>query len=121
MSIGENIKKYRKEKNLNQQQLADLLNISKSTLIRYEGEKSVPTPNTLSNIAKVLEVDLKDITGDYIDKRNANIIFGKSGTGSNTAKISIPVTWLEDMGLDEDNKAVNISYVDKKVVIEKVN
>ena len=29
MSIGENIKKYRKEKNLNQQQLADLLNISK--------------------------------------------------------------------------------------------
>lgn len=29
MSIGKNIKKYRKEKNLNQQQLADLLNISK--------------------------------------------------------------------------------------------
>jgi|GEM_PF-5439766 len=121
MSIGENIKKYRKEKNLNQQQLADLLDISKSTLIRYEGDKSVPTPFILSNIAKVLEVDLKDITGDYIDKRNANVILGKSGAGSNTAKISIPVTWLEDMGIDEDNKAVSISYIDKKVVIEKVN
>lgn len=121
MSIGENIKKYRKEKNLNQQQFADLLDISKSTLIRYEGNKSIPTPFILSNIAKVLEVDLKDIKGDYIDKRNANIILGKSGTGSNTAKISIPVTWLEDMGVDEDNKSVIISYVDKKIVIEKVD
>lgn len=87
-----------------------MIDISKSTLIRYEGYKSVPTPFILSNIAKALEVDLKDITGDYIDKRNANVILGKSGSGSNTAKISIPVTWLEDMGIDEDNKAVIISY-----------
>ena len=46
---------------------------------------------------------------------------GKSGAGSNTGKISIPVTWLEDMGIDENNKAVSISYIDKKVVIEKCN
>ncbi|WP_343349199.1 helix-turn-helix transcriptional regulator [Terrisporobacter petrolearius] len=118
MSIGENIKKYRKEKNLNQQQLADLLDISKSTLTRYEGDKTVPSPRRLSNIAQVLDVDLKDIQGDYTYTSEVNVILGKSGTGSDTAKISIPVTWLEDMGINEDNRSVNISYIDKKIIIE---
>ncbi|MDU4844008.1 MAG: helix-turn-helix transcriptional regulator [Clostridium sp.] len=121
MSIGENIKKYRKEKNLNQQQLADLLDISKSTLTRYEGDKTVPSPRRLSNIAQVLDVDLKDIQGDFIYESEVNVILGTSGSGSDTAKISIPVTWLDDMGIDRSNTSVTIAYIDEKIVIEKNN
>ena len=119
MSIGENIKKYRKEKGLTQVELAELVGVSKSTLLKYENDKVIPTPATATIISTVLEVSKEDVLGSYVDKRDANIILGKSGAGSNTAKISLPVTWLEDMGISTEDKAVTISYVDNKIIIEK--
>ena len=59
--IRKNIKKYRKEKNYTQQQLADDTDLS----VDFIGEIESPTKNksfsivTLGRIADVLEVDIK--------------------------------------------------------------
>lgn len=81
MNIGANIKKYRKEKGLTQQQLADLIGKSTigvrkyeandikislgSSLARYENGTREPKIGTLNEIAKVLDVSIQElITGE---------------------------------------------------------
>ena len=60
--IRKNIKKYRKEKHLTQQQLADAVDLS----VDYICEIESPTKNksfsivTLGRIADVLEIDIKN-------------------------------------------------------------
>ncbi len=72
MNIGENIKKYRKERNLTQSQLGKLSNTPVITLGRYERGERVPTFDVLKNIADALDIELIDLISDdnndiYID------------------------------------------------------
>lgn len=57
-----------------------------------------------------------------IEKRVLNTIWSKSGTGSLTTKISIPINWLYDMGLSVENKTIIAAYDydNKKITIETV-
>lgn len=64
MNIGENIKKYRKEKKLTQIGLADEIYKSESTIQKYEGGSVAPDIKTLTDIAKALGVDLWDLVSD---------------------------------------------------------
>ena len=55
-----------------------------------------------------------------IDKRIANIQLQKSGTGSVNARINLPITWVRDkMGIDKNNREVEISINDKNEIIIK--
>lgn len=56
MSIGENIKKYRKEKGLTQRELADKLNIATNSLSRYEIGERRPPIDMIEKIAEILNV-----------------------------------------------------------------
>ena len=60
MTIGNKIKQYRKNKQLTQQQLADLTNRSKSTIEKYESNKVTPSFKVLEEIAKALDVNYND-------------------------------------------------------------
>ena len=70
--IRKNIKKYRKEKHLTQQQLADATDLS----VDYICEIESPTKNksfsivTLGRIADVLEVDIKD----FLNKEKKSLL-----------------------------------------------
>lgn len=57
-SIGERIKKYRKNKNLTQQQLADLLGKSKSIIQKYEANSTNVSIEVLREISDILGVKL---------------------------------------------------------------
>lgn len=61
MTFGENLKNARIKNKLTQQQLADMLGISKSTITNYEGGKREPDVFMIKKLAKLLEV-----TGDYL-------------------------------------------------------
>lgn len=61
MSVGENIKKYRKEKNITQVELSKMINKSVSTIQKYEADSVQPTLNIMKDIAKALECDYADI------------------------------------------------------------
>lgn len=63
MSIGENIKKLRKNKGLSQKQLAEILNLSEITIRRYEKSSNIPTIETLDKIAIALDMPLNELLG----------------------------------------------------------
>lgn len=58
MSFGDNIKKYRLNRGINQKELAEILGIPVSTLANYENNHREPRTTILKKIAKVLDVSL---------------------------------------------------------------
>ena len=63
--LGENIKKYRKKKELSQDRLAKLADITLTTLVKIEtGSNDNPTIKTLKKIAGALEVSIDALLED---------------------------------------------------------
>ncbi len=78
LTIGKNLKFLRKKKGLTQQELADKLNIRRSSIGAYEECRATPKYETLENISDFFEVSIdllvkEDITkldpSDLIDQR----------------------------------------------------
>lgn len=63
IKIGDNIKKYRKQLNLTQSQMANKLNIPRSTYANYENNTREPSNDMLEEIAKVFEIAINDLIG----------------------------------------------------------
>lgn len=59
--LQENIKKFRKTKNLTQAKLSLLTNISKDYITAIECGKRIPSLKRLILIAQALEVDIKEL------------------------------------------------------------
>lgn len=73
VSFSETLKRLRMSKNLSQQQLADMLNVNRSTVARWETDSRVPTLDTVLKIADFFNVDLNEfIIADEVE--NINII-----------------------------------------------
>ncbi len=66
MLLGKRIKSLRKEKHLTQQELGDLINVTKVSICCYENGTRVPTLETLLALGKVFKVDINYFLGnDY--------------------------------------------------------
>ena len=74
MSIGENIKKYRKALNISQKDLANKLNMPISTLANYENDHREPNIDALNKIASVLGVTINDMVRNEEKASNKNSI-----------------------------------------------
>lgn len=66
MTIGENIKKYRKIANLTQRELAEKCESATGTIQQYELDKRQPRVEQLKKIATALKVQVPDLIGGYI-------------------------------------------------------
>lgn len=64
MSFGDRIKNLRLEKNMTQEDLSKILNVSRATVGRYETNERFPDKNTLKKIADTFEVSI-----DYLFER----------------------------------------------------
>ena len=64
MSLGENIKLYRKKQKLTQVRLADKANISRSYLADVENNRYNPSVDTLKNISNALGINLNELLSD---------------------------------------------------------
>ena len=57
------------------------------------------------------------------EDRELNVMFNKSGgntsKNSYSPKVSIPKSWLDDMGVTLDERGIIASYEDKKITIKK--
>lgn len=60
MSLGDNIRRIRKSRNLSILKLKELTGLSKSTISDIENEKSNPTSDTLLKLSKALDVSVND-------------------------------------------------------------
>lgn len=70
MIIGERIKKERIRRGLSQQQLGDMLNVSKVSICGYETGTRTPTMETFLDIIKALELNPDYLLGREIDVIN---------------------------------------------------
>ncbi len=61
MQIGKKLKELRKSENLTQQQLADILGISRVNYTRYETDKVRPDYETIIKLADFYDVSLDEI------------------------------------------------------------
>lgn len=59
--VGQRIAYYRKQKGLNQSQLANLLDKDRQVIQRLETGKVNPTVKTLHELAEVLDIELTDL------------------------------------------------------------
>jgi hypothetical protein len=55
-----------------------------------------------------------------MEERKLKIIFGKSGSGSYTSRLTIPTSWIKEMGLTQEEREVTAKYEDGKIIIEKI-
>lgn len=65
--LNENIKKYRLEKNMTQEELADSLHIVRQTVSKWENNRAVPDAQMLVNISKILDVPVLKLLGESDD------------------------------------------------------
>lgn len=122
MNIGENIRKYRRQNNLTQKQLADAINKSKSTIEKYEANKIEKiSVITLEEISKVLNVPLAKLCGTSIKQgflENLDVICENKDTNSNdymndiinnnlTNEIKYTVRYLEEINAFFENIFTN--------------
>lgn len=56
MTVGENIKRIRKQRNLTQKQLGEIMGISQSAVGQFENSKTPPKNNTIFKFAEALSV-----------------------------------------------------------------
>lgn len=68
MTVGQNIKKYRKDAGISQIKLAELTGLSIGTIQGYEQERYLPKYENLKKLADVLECKVSDLDPNYADK-----------------------------------------------------
>ncbi|MCC2090257.1 helix-turn-helix domain-containing protein [Mammaliicoccus sciuri] len=66
--LGNNIKLYRKQKGINQKDLATKLGVSNVVLSRYESGIRTPDISTQNKLADILEVTLDELHGRNTNK-----------------------------------------------------
>lgn len=72
--LSENIKKLRKKKELSQDKLTKMADITLTTLVKLEsGANDNPTIKTLMKIADALEVSLDELVGRHTSKSRNNL------------------------------------------------
>jgi transcriptional regulator with XRE-family HTH domain len=68
MGFSENLKNARKNKNLSQEQLAELLNVSRQSVSKWEQDNGYPETEKLMQVAQILDVSLDSL---LLDKQSA--------------------------------------------------
>jgi transcriptional regulator with XRE-family HTH domain len=72
LSIGTRLKELRQNKNLRQDQLAELIGVSKSTVSSYENEGRQPSYDILVSLARVFRVSTDYLLG-LTDSKNIDV------------------------------------------------
>lgn len=52
-----------------------------------------------------------------MDKRVAKVLWSKSGAKSDITRITLPVSWIRDMGLTKEIREMDIEYDQEKKII----
>ena len=74
MNLGERIYKLRTEKNLSQGDLADLLDVSRQSISKWENNSSVPELEKIVRLSEIFEVSLDELVkGEGLPKRTESM------------------------------------------------
>ena len=68
MELGKQIKKYRQENELSQEELADRIYVSRQTISNWENDKNYPDVNSLLLLSEVFQISLDELIKGDIDR-----------------------------------------------------
>lgn len=113
MSIGENIKRIRKEKGLTQKQLGKLCNpqMDEANIRKYENNKQNPKIETIRKIATALNVNLSELIDDWNKYTEEEI--SKNGSSAKLSHITVGTRTFEHAGDFHD-------YLFEKVITDNL-
>ena len=70
MTFGEKISKLRKEYNYTQEQLADILNVSRQTVSKWESDIAYPEMHKLIKIGELFECSMDYLLKEEVEDKN---------------------------------------------------
>ncbi|MTI59106.1 MAG: helix-turn-helix domain-containing protein [Firmicutes bacterium] len=73
MSLGNMIRKLRKEKNMTQTELGQKINVAKSTISQYENNINTPDIKTIQKLAKIFEVSISYLLEETTERNTYQI------------------------------------------------
>lgn len=81
MSFNEKLQYLRKENKLSQEQLADMLDVTRQSVSKWESGTTYPEMDKLITMCKIFKCSLDDLTNDEVteikvEKKNSNVING---------------------------------------------
>lgn len=107
MSIGRNIKKFRNEKGLSQELLAEILHVSQATLSNIESDKSVPDVILLQQIADALDTNINELLDSKAIIVNNDHQTGGIGYAEVVNQLSEKIIELYEKQLQEKQQIIN--------------
>jgi repressor LexA len=84
MNFGDRLKKIRKQKNITQLQLSELIGISRASIAQYENNIYQPSLENIESIANTLNIDVSELFEDKANKKMVSRyipLIGKSSCG----------------------------------------
>lgn len=73
MTFAQRLKTLREQKELTQEELAKLVNISQPSYNAYERGKNMPSKNTAIQLAKVLKITVDELMNGKTEPEAANV------------------------------------------------
>lgn len=68
VTVGDNIRKFRKQKKMTQKELGNKLGISQSAINQFENNKTAPKLTTIIKVADALDVLPRDLIGNNFNE-----------------------------------------------------
>ena len=124
--IGKNIQTLRKQKNLTQEALADLVGVARQTIAKWETEESAPDLETAGRLASVLDVALDDLVNaptDELDEKSGltgKHMFGLVTVGDK-GQIVIPVRARRIFHINPGDQLMVLGEDDKGLALMDAN
>lgn len=106
MTIGENIRRIRKEKGITQKELGERLNMTQSAIGQFENDKTSPKKDTIEKIASALSVKPSELmkgVWETLDKKHSDEI-------KNTVKHLEFIDFLKSSGYSYDYRVTKWHY-----------
>lgn len=66
LKFGENLRNFRKQKNLSQEDLAEKINVSRQSVSKWETAEAYPEMNNLLELCKIFHCKINDLVNDQI-------------------------------------------------------
>lgn len=73
MNIGNQIKKYREQLKISQEELADKIFVTRKTVSKWESGLSVPDDEMLMTVSEIFETSVSEILGESIEEKEKKI------------------------------------------------
>ena len=55
------------------------------------------------------------------ESRQLKVSFNRSGSGSISSSVRLPISWLKEMNISKDEREVEVIFDNEKIIIKKLD